>query len=196
MDNKLWKCSNACCASCTINKYTFFTHWFCWGKNVLPWLLTASLLSFSLSSPLSPSPPLSTPIDNDSSNMHSCSLTGRAFEIYCYIAGVLLWVWIQLGLSSFCVCCACCSPIWSRLCLKCLWYKPLQFWLRLRVLLPLGLKNTLHLNLCLHPWQCKLMFGLAKCLLMPKKTENILNSLLFFFHFSFKNFSVSILLSV
>lgn len=152
MDNQLWKHGNVCCASCTINKYISFTGWFCWGKNMLPWLLTASLLSFSLSSPLMPSPPLSAPIDNDSSNMHSCSLTGRAFEIYCYIAVVLLWVWIQLGLCSLCVCCACCSPIWSWLCLKCLWYKPLQFWLRLRVWLPLGLKNILHLNMCLHPW--------------------------------------------
>lgn len=59
---------------------------------MLPWLLTASLLSFSISSPLTPSPPLSTPIASNSGNMHSCSLTGRAFEIYCYIAGVLLGV--------------------------------------------------------------------------------------------------------
>lgn len=95
--------------------------------------------------------------------MHSCRLTGRAFEIYCYVAGVLLGVWIQLGLCSLCACfCACCSPIRSPLCLKCSWYKPLQLWLRLRAWLPLGLMNTLHLNLCLNQWECNLIFRSQK----------------------------------
>lgn len=106
------------------------------------------LSSFSFSSPLTPSPPLSASIANDSSTMHACSLTGRAFEMYCYIAGVPLGVYIQLGLCRLYV--LCCSPIRRGLCLKCKWNKHLQLWLRLRVWHPLWMMNTLHINLQTH----------------------------------------------
>lgn len=149
-------------------------------ENLLPWLLTATLLSFFLFSPLTPSPPLSAPMANDSNNMHLCGLTGRAFEMYHYIGSYEAEPTVQQGCyyefennwdCSLCVCCVWCSPIRSRLCFKCLWYKPLQFWLRLRVWLPLGLMSTLHFNLCRHPWQCNVRFGLVNCLMMPEKTE-------------------------
>lgn len=110
--------------------------------------------SFSLSLHLRP----------QSSNMHSCSLTGRAFLnvllhrilrdwIHC-AAGVLLRVWIQLGLCSLCVCCACrCSPIRSRLCLKCLWYE-------VKGLAPAGTHEYITSQSMSATWQWNLIFSL------------------------------------
>lgn len=98
MDKQLSKRHDVCFTSTTINKYKKIPWLIFLRKKVLPWLLTASLLSF----PLTPSPPLSASIATFSSNVHSCSLTGRAFEMHCYIAGGLLGVWIQLGLMPLC----------------------------------------------------------------------------------------------
>lgn len=71
-------------------------------------------------------------------------------------AGVPFPVWIQLGLCSLCVCCACRDSIRNRLCLK--WC---DMRLRFAVWLPLWLTNTLHLNQCLR-WG-NLIFGRLHC---------------------------------
>lgn len=97
-----------------------------------------------------------------SSNMHSCSLTGRLdlldvllhnilrVWIHC-AAGVPLPVWIHLGLCSLCVCAV---PAAAQSGADCVW-SACDKTLGLRVWLPLGPVNTLHLNLC--PWQCNLI---------------------------------------
>lgn len=86
-------------------------------KMMLPWLLTASLLLFSLCSPLMPSPPLSAPIDKDSSNMCSCSMTGRAFEIYCYVAGC----YYESEYNWDCAAFVCAVPAAARSGVDCVW---------------------------------------------------------------------------
>lgn len=99
-----------------------------------------------------------------SSNMHSCSVTGR-FDfvdvlshsilrvwIHC-AARVLLPVWIHLGLCSLCVCAV---PAAAQSGADCVW-SACDKTLGLRVWLPLGPVNTLHLNLCVHAWQCNLI---------------------------------------
>lgn len=62
----------------------FFIYYFLQGKRgkVLPWLLSSSFLSFSLYPTLTASPSHSTLRANNSCNIHSCSLTGRAFWNY------------------------------------------------------------------------------------------------------------------
>lgn len=132
MNKQLWKHSHVCFTSYTINKYTFFTGWFPWkNQSVLPWLLTAFFLSFSLSSPLTPSPSLNTPIASNDSNMHSCSLRGRAFKIYCYKS--IIKSLNTTGTVQHFVCCPCCSWISPLHCVQ-----PQQFWLILRVWLTGG----------------------------------------------------------
>lgn len=84
MDNRPWKHTNVWHTSCSINESTFLLWKTKKNKTVLPWLLTAFFLSspFTFSSPLTISPSLSSPVASDSSIMHSCSLTGRAFWNY------------------------------------------------------------------------------------------------------------------
>lgn len=160
MDNQLWKSGNVCFISSTSNNYTFFTGWFSWRKKQQQkkkraTMVTDSFSIFPLSSPLTPSPSLSAPIANDSSNMHSCSLTGRAFEFYCYAGSCESAFIVQQGcyyrlnttgtVQPLCVMCLLQSGV------DCVWSACDM--LRLRVWLPLGPMNTLHLDLqdvCTH----------------------------------------------
>lgn len=191
-------------------------------KKLLPWLLTASLLFFSLSFQLLH---LSTPTANDGGNIHSCSLTGRAFWkcsgtqdharleplCWCQAAGVLLGIWIQLGLCSFCALLACCSLIRRRLSLKCFSYKKKNrkqnktaVLTEVKGLSPTGawwIHHFLLFHQCLHPWECNLIFALAQkgvacemraedahtswsscCLFQEKLRIKLSRTVVFFFH--------------
>lgn len=96
---------------------------------------------FLLSLSISPPPELTTALICTHAvwqvELLKCDDTWDPARLYplcwCSAAGVLLPVWIQLGLCCLCERCACCSLIRTRLCLKCLSWKPLQYWLRLRV---------------------------------------------------------------